>query len=105
MEELEDPQHQSATASLVRELMHALEQRSKSPLHYINFGLIITVIFFSGVEYQRLNDHDSRIVSLEMEKVALGQVGVLNERMTALQSEVGRLRDRMDVYFSKPVTR
>ena len=58
-------------------------------LAWANISLLLTVLFFSGMFYQRVLDLEARVTRMQSTEVLTAQI-------EDLRSEVTRLRDRLD---------
>jgi hypothetical protein len=63
-------------------------------LVWANTGLLVSVLFFSGMFYQRVADVEQRVKTMASTEVLVGQI-------QDLRAEVQRLRDRLDKLLDK----
>ena len=77
---------------LVKELVVALQSQARTrphPLLYVNLGLVLTLSFWSGVQWQRVN-------TIEVSVTRYAGVETLATQILDLKNEMGRMRDRFE---------
>ena len=72
--------------------------RGLTALAWANCALLISVLFFSGMFYQR-------VVELEVRVSRIQSTDLLGSQISDLRSEVSRLRDRLDKLIDQQAAR
>lgn len=63
-------------------------------LVYINSAMLLPIIFWAGVSWQRLNDIDGRVSRL-------ASLDAISEKVSSVGSKVDRLEQRLDKYLDQ----
>jgi hypothetical protein len=103
MSELEESKPQEAhVGDLVKELVLALQGQARTrphPLLYVNLAFVLTLAFWSGVQWQRVNTLESTVNRYQAVEGMAGRVDALSGQMGEVRSEMGRLRDRLEKFM------
>lgn len=103
MSEIEDQKPQEAhVGDLVKELVIALQSQARTrphPLLYVNLGFVLTLAFWSGVQWQRVNSIETTVMRYPAVEGMASRVDALTGQMGYLSSEMSRLRDRLERFM------
>jgi hypothetical protein len=103
MSEIEEPKPQEAhVGDLVKELVLALQGQARTrphPLLYVNLAFVLSLVFWSGVQWQRVNTLEATVARYQAVEGMAARVDNLSNRMSEVQTEMGRLRDRLEKFM------
>lgn len=105
MSELEEHKTQEAhVGDLVKELVLALQNQARTrphPLLYVNLGFVLTLAFWSGVQWQRVNTIELTTQRLQAVEMIPNRVDSINGQLAEVRSEMKAIRDRLDRFMDK----
>lgn len=110
MAEMHEPQTENV-GDLVKSLVVALNEQARAKpgiLHYVNLALIVAILFYSGIFYQRVMEleswrrtQDVRLEQLKSVDLMAVQLAGMQNGQAAMQAAFSRLEERLNRYIEK----
>ncbi len=94
-----DDEAKSHAGTTIEKLFERLDERSQSRLHpliYANLAAIVALIFYSGVQYQRMNAIEDRLKVTAAAELVTAQMSALRDSEVQVVQEMQRMNQRID---------
>jgi uncharacterized coiled-coil protein SlyX len=82
---------------MIAGLIEELQEHTRAKIHplvYANLAFLIGIVFACGSLW-------NRVATLESRSQAIDAIQVVNTKVDAMQSEISRLRDRLDLFLDQ----
>ncbi len=94
-----DDESRAHVGTTLEKLFERIDQQSSSRLHpliYANLAAIVALIFYCGVQYQRMNAIEDRLKVTAAAELVTAQMGALKDAEIQMVQELQRTNTRID---------